>query len=117
VAYSKKAHEQSKAMLNRALELIDDVETTRLQDICAVLSNEFPSVPKNRIRSRAAKALRIARGWAIKGITPHKGGRSERFPSARITKENLEALQSICQQNGESVGDWIERKIKEDAAY
>jgi hypothetical protein len=42
-------------------------------------------------------------------IKPHKGGRTERLPSARVTPETLELLLAVL--DGQSFGDWIETQI------
>ncbi len=47
-------------------------------------------------------------------ITPHKGGRDCRPPSARITRTTREQIEIICQLRGVSFADWLtEQAAKE----
>lgn len=48
-------------------------------------------------------------------ITPHKGGRTARFPDTRLTPEVREQLDEILTRRGISAADWVTEKIKEDA--
>jgi len=47
-------------------------------------------------------------------ITPHKGGRDCRPPSARITRTTREHIDMICMLRGISFGDWLTEQAAKD---
>lgn len=47
-------------------------------------------------------------------ITPHKGGRDYRPPSARITRTTRERIDMICMWRGISFGDWLTEQAAKD---
>jgi len=47
-------------------------------------------------------------------ITPHKGGRDARLPSARIRQKDLAALWEVLKKRGISFADWVIEKIWDD---
>lgn len=47
-------------------------------------------------------------------IKPHKGGRTERV-SARVKPGTRRKLDTICQQLGISLADWIEKQVEASA--
>ncbi len=49
-------------------------------------------------------------------ITPYKGGRTSRR-LAVMTPQTAAKLDAILEKRGESFGDWIERKVREDEEY
>lgn len=48
-------------------------------------------------------------------IKSHKGGRTSRAPEARMTPEDLAALESLLEKLGLSFGDWLHEKIAADS--
>ena len=48
-------------------------------------------------------------------ITPHKGGRTARFPDTRLTPEARDQLDKILARRGLSASDWVTEKIEADA--
>ncbi len=48
-------------------------------------------------------------------ITPHKGGRTARLPSVRLSPNTLAALNDICAALDLSVADWTTLHITSDA--
>ena len=66
MAYTKKIAEQNRAMIQRAIELLDhtDVDTVaagQRPDVIAKMVEEFPDVSRVRIISKIAKAIRQLR--------------------------------------------------------
>ena len=47
-------------------------------------------------------------------ITPHKGGRDCRPPSARTTRTTREHIDMICMLHGISFGDWLTEQAAKD---
>ena len=47
-------------------------------------------------------------------IRPHKGGRSERLPSARLSPDTLAALRAVCDALDLSVASWVELHVTSD---
>jgi hypothetical protein len=52
---------------------------------------------------------------APKRSKPSKGGRTARAPEARITPQDLAALQAILLARGLSFGDWLHEHIAADS--
>lgn len=51
---------------------------------------------------------------AKRKITPHKGGRNQVWPPARLTKSEYELLSFVLENRGMSYSDWVVEKAKED---
>lgn len=49
---------------------------------------------------------------APRTIIPHKGGRTERAPSARLTGDAKTKLQRILDTENVSFGDWLDEQIE-----
>ncbi len=47
-------------------------------------------------------------------ITPHKGGKTERFPEVRLTPEELAMLNAILEYTGVTVATWLTSTIADD---
>lgn len=47
-------------------------------------------------------------------ITPHKGGRDQRAPSARVSAKNLDDLKSVLSAREMTFADWLIEKIDQD---
>jgi len=47
-------------------------------------------------------------------IQPHKGGRTEHAPRARLTEDERKRLEKVLNRTGETMADWIARHIEMD---
>lgn len=47
-------------------------------------------------------------------ITPHKGGRTERGPSLRMTEGERQQLDEILARRGVSFSDWVAEQIEKE---
>ena len=84
---------------------IDFFESTSIPCRVALVSNGCLLQEYFDEKAKAAVVLNI-------GIVPYKGGRSERI-YARVTPEVKSKLESICNEAGISIADWIDAKVTE----
>lgn len=81
-----------------------------IQDEIDILREQGKTVDVTRIARRMYRELNPEENI----ITPHKGGRTERGPSLRMTAGEREQLDQILARRGVSFADWVAEKIERE---